>query len=88
MHTFHGLRHDCASLLLAQGVPVWAVSKILGHCGIQITANVYGHLAPELQLEAAERMDSVLNTAARWPTAGSRTRGGARRGSPARTRRF
>lgn len=62
-HTFHGLRHDCASLLLAQGVPLWAVSKILGHSGIQVTANVYGHLAHELQWEAAARMDAVLNRA-------------------------
>jgi integrase len=29
-HTFHGVRQDCASLLLAQGVPLWAVSKSLG----------------------------------------------------------
>lgn len=64
-HTFHGLRHDCASLLLAQGVPLWAVSKILGHSGIQVTANIYGHLAPELQLEAADRMDALLNSATR-----------------------
>jgi integrase len=62
-HTFHGLRHDCASLLLAQGVPLWAVSKILGHSGIQVTANVYGHLASELQWDAAERMDTVLANA-------------------------
>ena len=52
-HTFHGLRHNCASLLLSQGVPLWAVSKILGHSEIPVTANVYGHLAHELQREAA-----------------------------------
>lgn len=61
-HTFHGLRHDCASLLLAQGVPLWAVSKILGHSGIQVTANVYGHLASELQFDAADRMDALLKS--------------------------
>jgi integrase len=61
-HTFHQLRHDCASLLLAQGIPLWAVSKILGHSGIQITANIYGHLATELQWDAADRMDILLGS--------------------------
>ncbi len=60
--TIHQLRHDCASLLLAQGVPLWAVSKILGHSGIQVTANIYGHLATELQYEAAVKMDTLLGT--------------------------
>jgi integrase len=54
-HTFHQLRHDCTSLLLAQGIPLWAVSKILGHSGIQITANIYGHLATDLQWDAANK---------------------------------
>jgi integrase len=40
-----------------------ATSKILGHSGIQITANIYGHLATELQWDAANKMDALLNEA-------------------------
>lgn len=58
--TFHQLRHDCASLLLAQGVPMYAVSQILRHSSPTITARFYAHLTPELQREAADQMDKVL----------------------------
>jgi integrase len=37
--TFHQLRHDFASLLLAQGVALWVVSKILRHKNIQVTSD-------------------------------------------------
>jgi integrase len=43
---FHDLRHSCASLLLAQGVPMKAVQEILGHATVNITLSVYGHLMP------------------------------------------
>jgi integrase len=58
--TFHQLRHDCASLLLAQGVPIYAVSQILRHSSPAITARFYAHLTPELQRDAATRMDQLL----------------------------
>jgi integrase len=58
--TFHQLRHDCASVLLAQGVPLWAVSQILPHSSPAITARYYAHLAPDLQWDAVARMDAVL----------------------------
>jgi integrase len=57
---FHQLRHDCASLLLAQGVPMYAVSQILRHSSPAITARFYAHLTPELQRGAADMMDQVL----------------------------
>jgi integrase len=41
---FHGLRHCAASLMLASGADIAAVSKLLGHASISITAAVYGHL--------------------------------------------
>lgn len=40
----HDLRHTHASWLLADGMPLFAVSKRLGHADIQTTANIYGHL--------------------------------------------
>lgn len=40
----HDLRHGQASLLLAAGVPIAVVSKMLGHSSIAITAHTYSHL--------------------------------------------
>lgn len=42
--TFHELRHTFASLLIARGVPLKLVSDLLGHSGIAITADIYGHI--------------------------------------------
>jgi integrase len=57
---FHDLRHACASLLLAQGVPARVVMETLGHSQISLTLNTYSHVTPALGREAAERMDEVL----------------------------
>ncbi len=51
--TFHGLRHTCASMMLAAGVPLITVSRQLGHSTPQITAEVYAHLLRDEQLDAA-----------------------------------
>lgn len=57
---FHDLRHACATLLLAQGVPARVVMEVLGHATIAVTMNTYSHVLPELQREAADRMGEVL----------------------------
>jgi integrase len=57
---FHDLRHTCASLLLAQGVPLHEVSELLGHSGIQITKDVYGHLYRDRRREIASQMGAFL----------------------------
>lgn len=62
-HRFHDLRHSCASLLLAQGVPLKTVSDILGHSQISITADYYAHIAPEMRREALNVMDSIFTEA-------------------------
>ena len=41
---FHDLRHSCASLLLANGVPLKQIQDWLGHSDISTTANVYAHV--------------------------------------------
>lgn len=58
--TFHTLRHTCASLLLAQGVHPKIVQEMLGHSTIAITMDLYSHVTPSLQLEAAQRLDAIL----------------------------
>jgi integrase len=57
---FYDLRHTCASLLLAQGVHPRVVMEILGHSQISLTMNTYSHVIPQLQADAAQRMDDLL----------------------------
>lgn len=56
----HDLRHTCATILLAQGVPPRVVMEILGHSTIHVTMNIYGHVVLDSQREAAQRMDGFL----------------------------
>jgi len=57
---FHDLRHSCASLLLAQGVPARMVQEILGHSAIRVTMDVYSHVMPSMRDDAARAMDAVF----------------------------
>ena len=57
---FHDLRHACASLLLAQGVPARVVMEILGHSTVTLTLNTYSHVLPRTQREALDHMDNLL----------------------------
>lgn len=41
---FHDLRHSCASLMLANGVPMKQIQEWLGHSDFSTTANIYAHL--------------------------------------------
>ncbi|MGH2788910.1 MAG: site-specific integrase [Actinomycetota bacterium] len=60
---FHGLRHGHASLLIASGVHLKIASERLGHASIQITADLYSHVAPALDRQAAETLDALLTPA-------------------------
>jgi integrase len=57
---FHDLRHTCATLLLSRGVSARMVMDVLGHSQIAVTMNVYGHVIPAMQHEAAGHMDAAL----------------------------
>lgn len=59
---FHDLRHGFATLMLAADVPLKVVSEMMGHATIGITADIYASVIPSLQVEAASRLDSLLNT--------------------------
>ena len=56
----HDMRHTCASLLLAQGVPARVVMEVLGHSQLGITVNLYSHVMPSALREAADAIDRVL----------------------------
>jgi integrase len=44
---FHDLRHTAATLMLADGIPLVTVSKILGHSSPAVTAKIYAHALDE-----------------------------------------
>lgn len=58
--TFHGLRHSAATLMLVLGVPAKVVAEALGHSRVGLTPDVYSHVLPHLQEEAAAKMDGLL----------------------------
>ena len=53
---FHDLRHTHASLLLEEGVHLKVVSERLGHSTVGITGDLYSHVSPNVQRDAADRM--------------------------------
>jgi site-specific recombinase XerD len=56
---FHALRHHFASVLLADGVDVQALSEYLGHEKPGFTLAVYTHLMPS----APDRMRAAVDRA-------------------------
>ena len=57
---FHDLRHSCASLLLANGVPLKQIQEWLGHSDFSTTANIYAHLDYSSKLSSAQAMVSGM----------------------------
>ena len=60
---FHDLRHSCASLMLANGVPMKQIQEWLGHSDFSTTANIYAHLDYSSKLNSADAMLSGLGIA-------------------------
>ena len=60
---FHDLRHSCASLLLANGVPMKQIQEWLGHSDFSTTANIYAHLDYSSKLTSADAMLNGLGFA-------------------------
>jgi integrase len=58
--TVHELRHTAASMMLARGIPLHVVSEVLGHAGIGITKDVYGHLVADERERVADAMGAAL----------------------------
>lgn len=62
--SFQALRHSCASILLAQGVPVRDVAEILGHSDVRLTLSTYAHVIEAGRDRAADVMERVLQVGA------------------------
>lgn len=56
----HDLRHSNATALIQAGVSPKVVQQRLGHADVQITLNTYTHVLPEMDIEAAEKLDSIM----------------------------
>ena len=60
---FHDLRHAHATHMLSQGVHPKVASERLGHSKIGITLDLYSHVMPGMEADAAERVDAALQAA-------------------------
>ncbi|OAH11176.1 tyrosine recombinase XerC [Streptomyces jeddahensis] len=56
----HALRHFYASVLLAAGESIKAVSEYLGHANPALTLRVYAHLMPSSQDRTRRAVDAVF----------------------------
>ena len=58
---FHDLRHSCASIMLANGVPMKQIQEWLGHADFGTTANIYSHLDYTTKQNSANTISNVFS---------------------------
>ncbi len=58
---FHDLRHTCASLMLANNVPMKQIQEWLGHSDFSTTANIYAHLDYSSKISSADALLAGLD---------------------------
>ena len=58
--TFHCLRHTFASYMLGRGVPIYKVSKIMGHSTVIVTEQHYGHLDRSVLVEEIKHVEGIV----------------------------
>ncbi len=63
----HALRHYYASVLLAGGVDVRALSEYLGHHDPAVTLRIYAHLMPSAEARALRAVEDALSGEAHGP---------------------
>ncbi len=56
----HDLRHTCATLLIGAGISLKVVQERLRHASFVTTADLYAHVTPTMQEEAARVIESLL----------------------------
>jgi integrase len=57
----HQARHTYASFMIAAGVNAKALATFMGHSSIKVTFDLYGHLMPGTEAEAAALLDAFLD---------------------------
>ena len=50
--SLHGLRHSFASVANSQGVPMFDISRTLGHSSMAVTSSIYTHLFDDTETRA------------------------------------
>ncbi len=56
----HDLRHSNATALIQAGVNPRVVQQRLGHSDVNITLNTYTHVLPEMDMDAAAKLDEIM----------------------------
>ena len=56
----HGLRHTYATLALSSGVNPKIVSARLGHSTVALTLDIYSHVLPQADQDAADRIAALI----------------------------
>ena len=56
----HDLRHSHATLMLSENVHLKVVSERLGHSNVGTTADLYSHVLPHIQQEAADKIQAAI----------------------------
>jgi Phage integrase family len=59
----HDLRHSHATHMLAAGIHPKIASERLGHSKVGITLDLYSHVMPGMQAEAAAAVDGAMQAA-------------------------
>jgi integrase len=57
---WHDLRHSAASIMLALGLSLHTVQKVIGHASLEMLSRRYGHLVPELAAEEVAKLQTAL----------------------------
>lgn len=58
--TIHCLRHTHATILIANGEPIKAVSERLGHADVDTTLRIYAHVLPEHEEATADHFEKIM----------------------------
>lgn len=58
--TLHKMRHCYASLLLDSGVDLKIISDTLGHCNINVTADIYADVLKKSKILVADKLEDIL----------------------------
>lgn len=61
---FHGLRHTCATMMIAQNIDSKTVQARIGHADIRTTLNTYVHCLPSMNKSAGDKLDMLFTNPA------------------------
>lgn len=61
--SLHGLRHSFASVANSQNVPMFSISKALGHSSTSVTSAVYMHLFDDAVADVVSQVTSAITGA-------------------------